>query len=64
MLNQDDTLQGNLSSADVATAKNLKGLVKVGEELLKKPVARINLETGVYEPIQNGGTNEEALERL
>ncbi|XP_062154866.1 patatin-like protein 3 [Alnus glutinosa] len=60
----DDTLQGNLSSADVATAKNLKGLVKVGEELLKKPVARINLETGVYEPIQNGGTNEEALERF
>jgi hypothetical protein len=61
---QDDTLRGNLSSADVSTTKNLEDLVKVGEDLLKKPVARINLDTGLYEPIPNGGTNEEALERF
>lgn len=63
-MNQDDTLRGNLSSVDVATTENLEGLVKVGEELLKKPVARVHLETGIYEPIPNGGTNEEALQRL
>ncbi|KAE7999594.1 hypothetical protein FH972_004002 [Carpinus fangiana] len=61
---QDDTLHGNLSSADVSTTKNLEDLVKVGEDLLNKPVARINLDTGLYEPIPNGGTNEEALERF
>ncbi|XP_027091093.1 patatin-like protein 2 isoform X1 [Coffea arabica] len=60
---QDDTLTGDLASVDVATEENLQNLVKVGENLLKKPVSRINLETGVFEPL-NKGTNEEALKRL
>ncbi|KAI8554511.1 hypothetical protein RHMOL_Rhmol05G0104600 [Rhododendron molle] len=60
---QDDTLSGQVSSVDIATMKNLKKLVKVGEGLLKKPVSRVNLETGIYEP-SNQGTNEEALMRL
>jgi len=34
--------------------------VKVGEGLLKKPVSRVNLDTGVFEPA-NKLTNEEAL---
>lgn len=63
MRNQDDTLTGDLSSVDKATKENLENLVKVGEQLLKKPLSRINLETGGYEPIENGGTNEEALKR-
>jgi len=58
---QDDTLSGTLSSVDVSTTKNLDNLVKVGEELLKKPVSRVNIDTGLNEPIPNGGTNEEAL---
>jgi len=57
---QDDTLTGTLSSVDVATKENLENLVKVGEKLLQKPVSRVNLATGVYEPI-NKMTNEEAL---
>ncbi|KAL3568447.1 hypothetical protein D5086_031098, partial [Populus alba] len=57
---QDDTLTGTLSSVDVATKENLENLVKVGEELLKKQVSRVNLATGVFEPI-NKMTNEEAL---
>ncbi|XP_038723735.1 patatin-like protein 1 [Tripterygium wilfordii] len=60
---EDDTLQGDLSSADVSTKKNLEDLVKVGEDLLKKPVSRKNLDTGIYEPVENAGTNEEALKR-
>jgi hypothetical protein len=45
---------------DVATKENLENLVKVGEKLLEKPVSRVNLATGVFEPI-NKMTNEEAL---
>lgn len=62
MLKQDDTLLGELSSADIATKKNLDDLVKVGEELLKKPVSRVNLDKGMVEPAGRE-TNEEALRR-
>ncbi|KAF7847476.1 hypothetical protein BT93_L2921 [Corymbia citriodora subsp. variegata] len=61
---QDDKLSGVLSSVDVATKKNLNDLVKTGEALLKKPVCRVNLETGVCEPTPNQETNEEALIRF
>ncbi|KAI5598214.1 hypothetical protein BDE02_02G118000 [Populus trichocarpa] len=57
---QDDTLTGTLASVDIATKENLENLVKVGEGLLKKPVSRVNLDTGVFEPA-NKLTNEEAL---
>ncbi|KAJ6709801.1 XYLOSE ISOMERASE [Salix koriyanagi] len=57
---QDDSLTGTLASVDIATKENLENLVEVGKNLLKKPVSRVNLETGVYEPIDKM-TNEEAL---
>ncbi|KAA8537728.1 hypothetical protein F0562_027282 [Nyssa sinensis] len=60
---QDDTLNGTLSSVDIATKENLEDLVKVGEGLLKKPASRVNLETGCVEP-SNQETNEEALRRF
>ncbi|GLT47009.1 hypothetical protein SLA2020_207320 [Shorea laevis] len=60
---QDDTLNGDVSSVDIATKKNLDDLVKVGEELLKKPVSRINLETGRFESCGQG-SNQEALKRF
>ncbi|GMH13842.1 hypothetical protein Nepgr_015683 [Nepenthes gracilis] len=60
---QDDTLSGDLASVDCATKENLEGLVKVGENLLKKPVSKVNLDTGLYEPISKQ-TNEEILKRL
>ncbi|XP_038714685.1 patatin-like protein 2 isoform X1 [Tripterygium wilfordii] len=60
---QDDTLKGDESSVDVATDKNLEALVQVGEKLLKKPVSRVNLETGISEPATQV-TNEEALKKL
>ncbi|KAL3520647.1 hypothetical protein ACH5RR_018796 [Cinchona calisaya] len=60
---QDDSLTGVLSSVDTATEKNLENLVEVGEKLLKKPVSRVNLNTGIYEPL-NEGTNENALKRF
>ncbi|XP_078444477.1 patatin-like protein 2 [Wolffia australiana] len=61
----DDTLSGEASSVDIATKENLENLVKIGEKLLKKPVSRVNLRTGICEPISNQEiTNEEALRRV
>lgn len=60
---QDDTLCGTDASVDVSTRENLEKLVKIGESLLKKPVSRVNLESGVTEPIDNGDTNEHALKK-
>ncbi|XP_050204946.1 patatin-like protein 3 isoform X2 [Mercurialis annua] len=60
----DDNLSGDLSSTDLSTEENMEGLVNVGKKLLKNPVCRINVETGVYEPVENGGTYEEALLRF
>lgn len=57
-----DTLTGVVSSVDIATEKNLNDLVKVGDELLKKPVSRVNLETGRVE-VCDHETNQEALIR-
>ena len=46
---------------DVATEKNMKRLVEIGKGLLKKPVSRVNLDTGKYEKCEGEGTYEEAL---
>ncbi|KAG5535678.1 hypothetical protein RHGRI_023443 [Rhododendron griersonianum] len=61
---QDDTLTGDASSADIATTENLQKLVQIGNELLKKPVSRVNLETGRFDEVQGEGTNEAALIRF
>ncbi|GKC48742.1 patatin-like protein 1, partial [Tanacetum coccineum] len=61
---QVDTLTGDLASVDVATTDNLNSLVKVGESLLDGPVSQVNSDTGVVEPIPDGGTNREALKSL
>ncbi|KAG9450928.1 hypothetical protein H6P81_010893 [Aristolochia fimbriata] len=61
---QDDALTGDSSSSDIATKENLEKLVKIGERLLKKPVSRMNLDTGILEPVEEGDTNEEALIRF
>ncbi|XP_062105208.1 patatin-like protein 2 [Humulus lupulus] len=60
---QDDTLGDKESSVDIATEENLNKLVKIGEELLLKPVSMVNLETGIYSP-KHGTTNGEALRRV
>ncbi|KAL6654179.1 hypothetical protein ACP70R_007644 [Stipagrostis hirtigluma subsp. patula] len=61
---QDDSLVGHTSSVDIATKENMEELIKIGKELLKKPVARVNIDTGVYEPVTGEGTNEDALARF
>ncbi|XP_019054686.1 PREDICTED: patatin-like protein 2 [Nelumbo nucifera] len=61
---QDDTLTGAASSVDIATEENLQNLVRIGKELLKKPMSMVNLETGKFEQLHGEGTNEEALIRF
>ncbi|XP_050134381.1 patatin-like protein 1 isoform X3 [Malus sylvestris] len=60
----EDTLEGDVASVDKATRENLENLVEVGNKLLKKPVCRVNLDTCLYEPVEDEGTNEEALQRF
>lgn len=57
-------MKGNESSVDVATKENMETLIGIGKELLKKPVARVNIDTGIYETVAGEGTNEEALARF
>ncbi|TVU31244.1 hypothetical protein EJB05_22925 [Eragrostis curvula] len=58
---QDDSLKGHASSVDIATKANMQELIGIGQELLKKPVARVNIDNGMYEEATGEGTNEEAL---
>ncbi|KAF9678462.1 hypothetical protein SADUNF_Sadunf07G0037500 [Salix dunnii] len=58
---QDDKLNGDAASVDIATTENLQRLKEIGAELLKKTESRVNVDTGKYEEIQGGRTNEEAL---
>uniref|UniRef100_A0A803M2J3 Uncharacterized protein n=1 Tax=Chenopodium quinoa TaxID=63459 RepID=A0A803M2J3_CHEQI len=60
---EDDTLTGDLASVDISTEENLVNLVRTGEELLKKPISKVNLATGVCEPTSQH-TNEEILKRI
>ncbi|KAI3504825.1 hypothetical protein L1887_26556 [Cichorium endivia] len=60
---QEDTLDGNEASLDVATKENMVKLVEIAENLLNKPTSRVNLKTGLSEPVGNGETNAKALAR-
>lgn len=58
----NDMLDKTLCSVDIATEENLRNLVRVGEEMLKRPVSKVNMESGSFEPAHQS-TNEEALVR-
>ncbi|MCD7469299.1 Patatin-like protein 2 [Datura stramonium] len=61
---QDDTLAETDTSVDISTEVNMKKLIEIGTNLLKKTVSRINLHTGILEPCEHCGSNEEALKRF
>ncbi|XP_062075267.1 patatin-like protein 1 [Humulus lupulus] len=58
---EDETLKGDLNSVDIATPKNMKDLENKAMALLQKPVSCKSLATGLHQPIENGGTNEQSL---
>ncbi|PIA40094.1 hypothetical protein AQUCO_02500071v1 [Aquilegia coerulea] len=64
---QDDTLTGNASSVDIATKENLTNLVKIGNELLKKPAVYYGKRNSTHlneAILKEEETNEEALTRF
>uniref|UniRef100_A0A0D6QV99 Patatin n=1 Tax=Araucaria cunninghamii TaxID=56994 RepID=A0A0D6QV99_ARACU len=61
---QEPELTGDAASVDISTKENLDNLVKIGETLLEKPLSRVNLDTGMYDPVQGEGTNKDALIRF
>ncbi|KAG5623971.1 hypothetical protein H5410_009189 [Solanum commersonii] len=61
---QDDNLSGDASSTNKATKKCMENLVKIGNNILQKPISRMNLETCINEAVENEGTNEQALIRF
>jgi hypothetical protein len=56
-------LSGDTSSTDLSTKRNLENLVEIGRNLLDDPVSRVNIETGLFEPVTGEGTNRDALTR-
>ncbi|GMI67261.1 phospholipase A IVA [Hibiscus trionum] len=60
----DDTLTGEMASVDVSTKENMDNLVAKGEMLLDKTVSRMNLNSGLYEPVENGDSNADALQKF
>ncbi|XVE89963.1 hypothetical protein DITRI_Ditri20bG0038600 [Diplodiscus trichospermus] len=59
---QIDSLKYTQAATDNSNKENLENLEKIANELLKRPVAAVNLETGLYEPIEDqADTYEEAL---
>lgn len=56
-------MSGKDASVDIATKENLEKLEQIGERLLNKPVSRVNIETGLSEPVANGETNAEVLKK-
>ncbi|KAK1418347.1 hypothetical protein QVD17_27490 [Tagetes erecta] len=57
---QENNLERTYSSLDRATNENLCYLKKAGEELLKKKVSTVNLDTGEFLPYRDE-TNEQML---
>ncbi|CAO2142405.1 unnamed protein product [Urochloa humidicola] len=58
---QTDTLPKEHLSMDDASEDNMKFLKKKAENLLDEQVARVNIDTGEYEPVKDEGTNRVAL---
>ncbi|WOH13598.1 hypothetical protein DCAR_0833108 [Daucus carota subsp. sativus] len=61
---QENNLVADTTSGDLATTENMKTLENIGNRLLEKSVARVNSDTGAYEPVEKGGTNSDALIRF
>ncbi|KAM0880338.1 hypothetical protein ACQ4PT_033653 [Festuca glaucescens] len=47
-----------------ALGENMEALIEIGDKLLKKKVARVNIDTGRYDSVDDEETNEEALARF
>jgi hypothetical protein len=39
-------------------------LINIGKDLLERKVARVNVDTGAFETVEGGPTNEQALKDM
>lgn len=58
---QTDDLKGEAASLDDSSPENMRDLVEIAGNLLRKPATSRNLTTGRLEPYPDGITNQEAL---
>ncbi|XP_071679852.1 patatin-like protein 2 [Lolium perenne] len=61
---QYDQLSGSAGSIDDCSKENMDRLVEIGNELLRKNVSRVDLETGRNVEITGEGTNSEQLSKF
>lgn len=61
---QDDQLDGSVTNAADASLENMTKLKELGENLLTQPVSRMNLLSGLMEPVEGLGSNADALKRF
>ncbi|XP_024978738.1 patatin-like protein 2 [Cynara cardunculus var. scolymus] len=61
---QEENLTGETTQMDISTNENMRTLENIGKRLLNKSVSRLDLETGILEPVEGEGTNAEALTRF
>lgn len=59
--NQTDGLKYTEASTDNSMKDNRENLETIRKDLMKKPVSAVNSETGLYEPMEERGTYEDAL---
>lgn len=60
-LSQDDTLTSDSAKFDNFTEENMQNLEEIGLKLLKKPVSRVDLDTGRFRKSEGEGNNDKAL---
>ncbi|KAK9226934.1 hypothetical protein WN943_011982 [Citrus x changshan-huyou] len=61
---QDDTLTSDSAKFDNSTEENMQNLEEIGLKLLKKPVSRVDLDTGRFRKSEGEGNNDKALVRF
>ncbi|XP_047052664.1 patatin-like protein 2 [Lolium rigidum] len=61
---QYDQLSGSAGSIDDCSKENMDRLVEIGNELLRKNVSRVDLETGRNVEMPGEGTNSEQLSKF
>uniref|UniRef100_A0A0D9X8X2 Patatin n=1 Tax=Leersia perrieri TaxID=77586 RepID=A0A0D9X8X2_9ORYZ len=61
---QYDQLKGTAGSIDDCSKENMDKLVEIGNDLLKRNVSRVDLETGHYVDVPGEGTNEQQLTKF
>jgi uncharacterized membrane protein len=61
---QYDQLTGSAGSIDDCSKENMDKLVKIGKDLLRQKVSRVDLETGRNVDVPGEGTNAEQLTKF